>query len=279
MTNNVNNEQKQVNMLQQINQKRVEEQEKISSGKKINSAADDAAGLAISEAIWSQIDGLEAATRNTYDGINMLNTAEGGMGAMQDGLQRVRELSIQAGNGAYSDTEKNIIGNEIKQILGGMGDISKNTEFNGKKVIDGSLDKDSGGVNFQTGANSGDLNNASISSMSLESMGLDSIMEMDFANMSSDDYAKLIETVDSASEYISNSRSEIGATQNGLESIINSNNTSSINFQDSVSKITDTDMAKATMELSTQKALENVQMTLQTHQMEDSQTVMQLLME
>ncbi len=278
MLNNINSE-KQVNMMQQINQKRIEEQEKMATGKKINSAADDAAGLAMSEALWNQIDGLEAATRNTQDGISMLNTAEGGMGVVQDSLQRVRELTIQAGNGAYGESERNIIGNEIKQILGGINDIASNTEFNGKQLLDGSYDESNGGLNFQTGANSGDLNNATISGMSTDSLGLSSIENMDFGSMSVDDLDSLLETIDGAIDQVSDGRSEIGATQNGLESIINSNDNTSINLQDSVSKITDTDMAKSAMESAVTKALSEVNISLQAQQMQDSQVAMKLLME
>ncbi len=278
MLNNINKEQ-QVNMMQQINQKRIEEQEKIATGKQINSASDDAAGLAISEALWNEINGLEAATRNTQDGISMMSTAESGMGAMQDGLQRVRELTLQAGNGSYGESEKNIIGNEIKQILGGMGDVVSNTEFNGKTLLDGSFDESNGGVNLQTGAGSGDLSNASISDMSLDSLGLSSIENLDFGSMSVDDLGSLLETVDGAINQISEGRSEIGATQNGLESIINSNNNTSVNLQESVSKITDTDMAKAMMESTATQVLSDVNMSLQVHEMQDSQMALKLLFE
>ncbi len=278
MLNNINKEQ-QVNMMQQINQKRIEEQQKIATGKQINSASDDPAGLAISEALWNEIDGLEAATRNTQDGINMISTAEGSMGVMQDGLQRVRELTLQAGNGAYGETERNIIGNEIKQILGGLGDIASNTEFNGKALLDGSFDETSGGLNLQTGAGAGDLTNATISNMSLDSLGLSSVESMDFGSMNFDDLGALLETVDGAISQISEGRSEIGATQNGLEHIVNSNSTSSINLQSSASKITDTDMAKAAMESATTRALSEVNITLQSHEVQDSQMAIKLLFE
>ncbi len=278
MLNNINNE-KQVNVMQQINQKRIEEQEKIASGKKINNASDDAAGLAISEALWNQIDGLRASTRNTQDGISMLSTADGGMGIVQDSLQRVRELTLQAGNASYGESERNIIGNEIKQILGGINDIANNTEFNGKQLLDGSYDESNGGLNFQTSPNSGDLNNASISGMNTEALGLNDIENMDFGNLSLDDLGAMLNTIDGAIEQVSEGRGDIGATQNGLESIINSNNTTSVNLQDSVSKITDTDMAKSSMDLAITKALSDVNILLQSQEMQDSQVALKLLFE
>ncbi len=278
MLNNINKDQ-QVNMMQQISQKRIEEQQKIATGKQINSASDNAAGLAISEALWNEINGLEAATRNTQDGISMIATAEGGMGAMQDGLQRVRELTLQAGNGTYGESERNIIGNEIKQILGGMNDIVSNTEFNGKVLLNGAFDEASGGLNLQTGAGSGDLTNASISNMSLDSLGLSGIESLDFGSMNVDDLGALLETVDGALSQVSESRSEIGAMQNGLESIISSNSNTSVNLQSSVSKITDTDMAKAMMESTASQVLSDVNISLQVHEMQDSQVALKLLLE
>ncbi len=112
--------------------------EKIGSGLRINRGADDAAGLTISEGMRSQIRGLGAASNNVQSGISMIRTAEGGLSGIQDTLNRVRELTIQAGNGAYTEAEIGALENEAKQLLAGIDDTSKRTEFNTKKLLDGS---------------------------------------------------------------------------------------------------------------------------------------------
>lgn len=112
--------------------------EKIGSGLRINRGADDAAGLTISEGMRSQIRGLGAASNNVQSGISMIRTAEGGLSGIQDTLNRVRELTIQAGNGAYTEAEIGALENEAKQLLAGIDETSKRTEFNTKKLLDGS---------------------------------------------------------------------------------------------------------------------------------------------
>ncbi|MBW7875544.1 MAG: hypothetical protein H3C47_06135 [Candidatus Cloacimonetes bacterium] len=112
--------------------------EKIGTGLRINRGADDAAGLTISEGMRSQIRGLGAASNNVQSGISMIRTAEGGLSGIQDTLNRVRELTIQAGNGAYTEAEIGALENEARQLLAGIDDTSKRTEFNTKKLLDGS---------------------------------------------------------------------------------------------------------------------------------------------
>ncbi len=273
MLNNIN-EKKQLNIIQENNQRRIEEQEKEATGKKINSASDNPAGLAISEALWAQIDGLEVATRNTYDGVNMLNTAEGGMSVISDSLQHIRDLTVQASNGIYGQFERNIIGNEIKQTLKGISDIAKNTEFNGKPLLDGS----NGQLNLQTGANSGDLTGVNIADMGLDALGLSSFEELDFGNMTSEDFSELLGAIDSAMDYVSSGRASIGAMQNGLDHLTNSNSITSENLQKGASRITDTDMAKQAIQAASRRALSDVNIALQAQQAQSAEISMQLLM-
>ncbi|MYL26299.1 flagellin [Vreelandella utahensis] len=125
--------------------------ERLSSGLRINSAADDAAGLAISTRFESQISGLNVATRNAQDGISLAQTAEGGLDEITNNLQRVRELSVQAANATNNDTDRSALNDEVQQRLEEIDRIASQTDFNGLNVLDGTLS----GQDFQVGANAG----------------------------------------------------------------------------------------------------------------------------
>lgn len=125
--------------------------ERLSTGLRINSAKDDAAGLAISERFTTQIRGLNQAVRNANDGISFAQTAEGALGTVSDALQRIRELSIQAANDSNSPSDRQALDNEVQQLIAEVGRVANSTEFNGQKVLDGSLED----LFFQVGANQG----------------------------------------------------------------------------------------------------------------------------
>jgi flagellin len=125
--------------------------ERLSTGLRINSAKDDAAGLAISERFTSQIRGLNQAIRNANDGISFAQTAEGALGTVGDALQRIRELSVQAANDSNSASDREALNDEVQQLVEEVGRIANSTEFNGQKVLDGSLSD----LFFQVGANQG----------------------------------------------------------------------------------------------------------------------------
>ncbi|MCC5796396.1 MAG: flagellin [Methylophaga sp.] len=125
--------------------------ERLSSGLRINSAKDDAAGLAISERFTTQIRGLNQAVRNANDGISFAQTAEGALGTIGDALQRIRELSVQAANDSNSASDRQALNNEVQQLIAEVARVANSTEFNGQKVLDGSLSD----LFFQVGANQG----------------------------------------------------------------------------------------------------------------------------
>lgn len=125
--------------------------ERLSTGLRINSAKDDAAGLAISERFTTQIRGLNQAVRNANDGISFAQTAEGALGTVSDALQRIRELSIQAANDSNSPSDRQALNNEVQQLIAEVGRVANSTEFNGQKILDGSLED----LFFQVGANQG----------------------------------------------------------------------------------------------------------------------------
>ncbi|PNE05746.1 flagellin N-terminal helical domain-containing protein [Priestia megaterium] len=222
--------------------------EKLSSGQRINSASDDAAGLAISEKMRGQIRGLDQASRNAQDGVSLIQTAEGALNETHDILQRMRELVVQAGNGTNKaedlDAIQDEIGSLIEEIGGETGSkgISDRAQFNGRNLLDGSLD-----VTLQVGANAGQQVNLKIEDMSAKALGtedafVNSINVKDFAATSFDDQLAII---DGAINQVSEQRSGLGATQNRLDHTINNLSTSSENLTASESRIRDVDYALA----------------------------------
>jgi flagellin len=141
--------------------------ERLASGKRINSAADDAAGLAIANRQTSQIRGLDQAIRNANDGISLIQTAEGALDATSNILQRVRELSVQSANGIYSDNDRATLDAEVKQLTSELDRIAESTAFNGQKILDGSL----GTLKLQVGAEAGDTIDLEVQGFSAAELG------------------------------------------------------------------------------------------------------------
>jgi len=231
--------------------------EKLSSGLRINSAADDAAGLAISEKMRSQIRGLDMAQKNAQDGISLIQTAEGALNETHSILQRMRELVVQAGNTATQQPEDlQAIQDEItalKNEIGGMDGekgIADRTQFNGKNLLDGTFTDQT----FQIGANATQQVSLSINSMKATDIGADtdSDGEVD-ATVDSIDVTKFADTtfddqlaiVDGAINMVSAERSKLGALQNRLEHTINNLGASSQNLTAAESRIRDVDYALA----------------------------------
>src|SRR5690625_879604 len=143
--------------------------EKLSSGLQINKAADDAAGLAISEKMRGQIRGLEQAQNNAQDGISLIQTAEGALSETQDILQRMRELAVQSSNDTNTDEDRGELQQELNQLANALNDISSDTEFNTKKLLDGSVTE---GFTFHVGANSNQNLSVSINKMDADTLGV-----------------------------------------------------------------------------------------------------------
>jgi len=140
--------------------------ERLSSGLRINSAKDDAAGLAISTKFESQTKGLNVAIRNAGDGVSLAQTAEGALGAMTDNLQRVRELAVQSSNATNSDDDRVALQKEVSQLMSEIGRIAEETNFNGKNLLDGSFEG-----TFQVGANAGNTIDVNISELTVDKLG------------------------------------------------------------------------------------------------------------
>jgi flagellin len=195
--------------------------EKLSSGFRINRAADDAAGLSISEGLRSQIGGLKVAVRNTQDGISVVQTAEGALTEVHSMLQRMRDLAVQAKNGTNDSNSTAALNSEFDQLKTEIGRIASQTSFNNIKLLDGSFDAD-----FQIGYAAGDTLNVTIGAVSASSADITDIA-----------------TLDTAIKDISTKRANLGAVQNRFEHTINNLNVSVENLSASESRIRDTDMA------------------------------------
>ncbi len=216
---------------------------KLSSGMRINSAKDDAAGLAISEELRSQIRGLAQAQRNTMDGISMIQTAEGGMAEAGEALIRMRELAIQAGNGTLGDEEREQLNQEFNSLRDEVDRIGATTEFNGNKLLDGST---ADGITFQSGtsADEADQISISISAMDSENLGAASATLDEQSISTQDDAGAALESIDQAIADVSAMRADLGAAQNTMETTTQRLAIERENISAANSRIRDVDVAE-----------------------------------
>ena len=231
---------------------------RLASGRRINSAADDAAGLGISQRLEAQIRGLNQATRNALDFDSALNTAEGGLGSISSSLLRIRDLALQASNGILSNDDRASIQIEVDQLLNHIGRVTTDTEFNRINLLDGSFDN----MNAQVGPNAGQGLNVSISGTSLAALGLEGFSVM--GGPQNIDIA----AIDTAINRVVSNRGSIGAIQNRLGYVVEHNNVASINMAAANSRIADADMALEMMRLNQARILEQMQIFSMRNQMQ-----------
>jgi flagellin len=209
--------------------------EKLSSGYRINRAADDAAGLAISEKMRFQINGLNQAQRNAQDGISLLQTAEGALTEVHSMLQRLNTLANQSANGTYNDAEdRKSIQAEVDQLISEINNIATSTNFNGIDLL-----KATAKVTFQIGATNSNTLTVTLASMKASALGV-SGLKVDTASAARSALAK----IKSAIIKVSNQRGKFGAVQNRLEHTINNLGVTAENLSASESRIRDADMAQ-----------------------------------
>ncbi|MFS8654583.1 MAG: flagellin Hag [Limnochordia bacterium] len=247
--------------------------EKLSSGLRINRAGDDAAGLSISEKMRSQIRGLRMASKNAQDGISLIQTAEGALTEVHAILQRMRELVIQAANlGTQEQEDLDALQNEIVQLIEEIDKISERTEFNEKKLLDGSYT----GQVFQIGANEGQTMSVEIGDMSAAALGVDGLDVSAFISDSSLIDGALAD-VDNAVKTVSEERSKLGAYQNRLEHTIANLDNAAENLQAAESRIRDVDMAYEMMNFTKFQILQQASTAMLAHANLAPQSVLQLL--
>ena len=242
---------------------------KLSSGMRINSAADDAAGLAISEKMRSQIRGLNQAESNAQDGISLIQTAEGALQQTTDILQRMRELVIKSENsGVLSEEDKTAIDTEMAELSTEIDRIAKSTTFNGKALLDGSCETKE--LKFKIGANTleKDTLTVSIGSMSAESLGINTIKT---------EPTKALDTIDKAISKVSSQRAKLGAIQNRMEYAIESISVTGENLTSAESRIRDVDMAEEMVNYTKTSILNQSAMAMLAQANQQPQSILSLL--
>lgn len=245
--------------------------EKLSSGLRINRAGDDAAGLAISEKMRGQIRGLEQASRNSQDGISLIQTAEGALNETHNILQRMRELSVQGANDTNVTADRAAIETELKQLTSEIDRIASQTQFNKQNILSATGAKD---VNIQVGANSGQKIVVSLKSMTVKALAL-SASDLKVSTTASAN--ALTVKLDTAIEKVSTHRSDLGALQNRLEHTISNLNNTSENLTAAESRVRDVDMAKEMMNFSKNNILQQASQAMLAQANQQPQNVLQLL--
>ena len=249
--------------------------EKLSSGFRINRAADDAAGLAISEGLRSQVGGLKVAVRNAQDGVSVVQTAEGALNEVHSILQRMRDLGVQAGNDSNNTEARANIKTEVDSLTEELTRIGASTNFNGTKLLDGTAGN-AGVMKFQVGADGDansqievDLTSANLTTV-VSGLGTLSFTDADAAQAS-------ITAIDSQIEAISTARASLGASQNRFEHTINSQNVAIENLSASESRIRDTDMAQEMMSFTRSQILTQAGTSMLSQANQSQQGVLSLL--
>lgn len=250
--------------------------EKLSSGYRVNRAADDAAGLSISEKMRAQIRGLDQASSNAQDGISLIQTAEGALNEIHSVLQRMRELTVQAANDTNVTADRRAIAKEIRALTSEIDRIATQTEFNTMKLLSG---KFSGKV-LQVGANGSQTISLKINAMTAGKLGVSAKViagAISRSGAKGKDITKLISVVNKAISKVSLQRSALGALQNRLEHTIANADNMSENLQSAESKIRDANMADEMVAYSSFSILQQAGQSMLAQANQSTQGVLSLL--
>ena len=250
--------------------------QRLSSGLRINSAKDDAAGLAISQRMTSQVRGMDQAARNANDGISLAQTAEGALGEIGNNLQRIRELAVQAANGTNSNEDKAALQKEVTQLQSEILRVVENTSFNDTKLLNAS-----GTISIQVGANATANDKIDISLTDIKG-ALSGVTNggasgFSIATMAAGLGATQLTTLDNALKSVNEARADLGAIQNRFSSAISNLQTGSENLSASRSRIQDTDYAKETVELTRTQILQQAGTAMLAQAKSAPQSVLSLL--
>jgi len=243
---------------------------RLASGKRINQAADDAAGLAMGQALNSQVRGINAAVRNVQDGISMIQTADGALEQSGDTLQRIRELTVRAGNGTLSTGDRNAIQSEITQLQGTLDSTANQTQFNGQSLLSGATP----GVTIQSGPTSVSTAQVTLPNASSTALGVGP-GQIDVSSPAAAQAS--LTTVDQAIDGVSAARGRLGAQQSALESTTASLNVAGENQASAQSRIEDLDFAQGVSNRVRSSLMTEMSTAMLAHANLNSQSVLRLL--
>lgn len=253
-------------LLQQVQERQQSLAEKLASGKQINSAADGAAAQQIIDRLTSQVEGNRQAVNNVYDGISLAQVAEGGLEGINNDVNRIRELSVQAGSGILSAADKQAIQSEITQLQENITQTIDQTNFAGKPLL--SSDSE---INFQVGAQAGQQISVNTRDIASE---LNGVLNIDVTSQSSED---VLAAADAAVEVVGSARGDLGAVQNQLASTARNLTQSDVNIAAARSRIQDTDYAQAVSQQAANDVLGQASLTVQAQANQQQGQVLSLL--
>ena len=253
-------------LLQQVQERQQSLAEKLASGKQINSAADGAAAQQIIDRLTSQVEGNRQAVNNVYDGISLAQVAEGGLEGINNDVNRIRELSVQAGSGVLSAADKQAIQSEITQLQENITQTIEQTNFAGKPLL--SSDSE---INFQVGAQAGQQISVNTRDIASE---LNGVLNIDVTSQSSED---VLAAADAAVEVVGSARGDLGAVQNQLASTARNLTQSDVNTAAARSRIQDTDYAQAVSQQAANDVLGQASLTVQAQANQQQGQVLSLL--
>jgi flagellin len=245
--------------------------ERLSSGKRINSAKDDAAGLAISTRMSSNARGMTQAIRNANDGISLAQTADSAAGSISDILVRMRDLALQASTGTNGTTDRGAIQTEVAALISQIGDVASRTTFNGNTLINGGTST-TAGFDIQTGLNATEVVNIKIANLNATGLGVNAL---DFSTAAGATGA--LATLDTALQTVASERANLGAQQNRLTSAVDNLTAGVTNLAESKSRIEDADFSVESTNLAAAGILAQASTAMLAQANQSSQGVMNLL--
>lgn len=243
--------------------------ERLSSGKRINSAKDDAAGLAIATRMDAKVRGLNQAVRNANDGISLAQTAEGAMSGISNILVRMRELAVQSANGTNGTTDRAAMQTEVTALIAQIGDIATRTDFNGNQLLNGSA---ATGFDIQTGTSTGDTVNITIADLQATALGVGTLDISTAAGASG-----ALATLDTGIQTVATQRANLGAQQSRLEAAVDNLTSTVTNLADAKSRIEDTDFSSESTKLAAAQILSQASTAMLAQANQSQQGVMNLL--
>lgn len=254
-------------LIGQIQEKQDNLFEKLASGKKVNNALDDAAAQQIIDRLTSEVEGNRQSLNNVYDGISVAQVAEGGLGSINDDVNRIRELTLQSGNGVLSSGDRRAIQSEITQLQENISQTIEQTNFAGKPLL-----SENGSLDFQSGANANQ--SISINTQDIASQ-LGGVLSIDITAGTSVNEA--LEAADAAIETIGSARGDLGATQNRFESAARTLSQANVNTAEARSRIQDLDFAQAVSQQASNDVLGQAALTVQAQANQQEGQVLSLL--